>query len=65
MGNTVTAAEVEESIKGIKFPAKREDLVNQAEKNESKEDVIKILKDLPDEEYKSPIDVAKAFGGEK
>lgn len=58
----VTAAEVEHAIKGISFPANRSDLVNQAESNKADSDIIDIIKDLPGNKFKSPIDVSKAFG---
>ncbi|HOI70763.1 MAG TPA: DUF2795 domain-containing protein [Methanobacterium sp.] len=57
-----TAADVEHAIKGISFPANRSDLVNQAENNNAKSDIIDIIKDLPRNNFKSPIDVSKAFG---
>jgi hypothetical protein len=58
----VTAADVEHAIRGISFPADRNDLVNQAESNRADSDIIDILKDLPGNKFKSPIDVSKAFG---
>lgn len=58
----VTAADVEHAIRGIDFPADRNDLVNQAQSNKADSDVIDILKNLPGNQFKSPIDVSKAFG---
>lgn len=61
----VTAADVEHAIRGIDFPADRNDLVQQAEGNKANSDVIDILKNLPGNEFSSPIDVSKAFGEER
>lgn len=61
----VTAADVERAIRGIDFPADRNDLIEQARNNKAKSDVINILKNLPRNEFKSPIDVSKAFGEER
>lgn len=58
----VTAADVEHAIRGISFPADRNDLVEQAESNRANSDIIDIIKDLPGNKFKSPIDVSKAFG---
>lgn len=61
----VTAADVERAIRGIDFPADRNDLIEQARSNKAKTDVINILKNLPRNKFKSPIDVSKAFGEER
>lgn len=61
----VTAADVERAIRGIYFPADRNDLIEQARSNKAKTDVINILKNLPRNKFKSPIDVSKAFGEER
>ena len=61
----VTAADVEHAIRGISFPADRNDLIEQAESNRANADIIDILKDLPGNKFKSPIDVSKAFGERK
>ncbi len=61
----VTAADVERAIRGIDFPADRNDLIEQARSNKAKSDVINILQNLPRNEFKSPIDVSKAFGEER
>lgn len=61
----VTAADVERAIRGIDFPADRNDLVHQAESNKAHTDIIDILKNLPGNKFNSPIDVSKAFGKER
>ena len=54
--------EVEKSLKGIDFPAKKEDLVKHAQQHGADQQVIETIKELPEEEFRSPIDVTKAIG---
>ena len=61
----VTAADVERAIRGIDFPADRNDLIQQAQNNKANSNVIDILKNLPGNQFNSPIDVRKAFGKER
>ena len=55
-------ANVSKHLKGIDFPAHRQDLIRQAEKNHADAEVIDELKNLPDEEYGSMADVMKGYG---
>ncbi len=48
-------------LKGIDFPANKDDLIDWAEDNEAPEDVIDMLEQLPDEEYESVSDVTRAL----
>lgn len=61
----VTAADVERAIRGIDFPADRNDLIQQAQNNKADSNIIDILKNLPGNQFNSPIDVSKAFGKER
>ncbi len=40
-------------LKGMRYPAKKQDLIMQAKKNEAGPDVIGALETLPDQEFKS------------
>ncbi len=67
MEETITMAranpvEVEKSLKGINFPAKKEDLVKHAQQHGANQEVIETIKELPEEEFHTPIDVTKAIG---
>lgn len=53
---------VEEHLKGIHYPANRDDLVRTARKNDAPRDVISTLDRLPAKEYTSPIDVNHEIG---
>jgi hypothetical protein len=54
--------EVEKSLKGIDFPAKKQDLVNHAQQHGADERVLETLKDLPRDEFHNAADVTRAIG---
>ena len=58
----VSPAQVEKYIKGIKFPASKQQLLQQAEINNANDDVLNILENVPDKEFNSPIDISIAIG---
>ena len=58
----VSPVEVEKSLKGIDYPAKKDDLIKHAKQQGASQDVLETLKELPEENFKSPIDVSKAIG---
>jgi hypothetical protein len=60
----ITAAELEHSIKGINYPASKDELVEQAKKNNADKNIINALKELPEQKFSNPIEVTKAYGKE-
>jgi hypothetical protein len=58
----VNPIEVEKSLRGINFPAKKQDLIKHAQKLGANEEVLETIKELPQEEYRTAADVAKAVG---
>lgn len=56
---------IEESIKGIDFPASKEDILNRARENNADQTELDVLSGLPDQEYASPSDITQALGGGK
>ncbi|HQG31274.1 MAG TPA: DUF2795 domain-containing protein [Deltaproteobacteria bacterium] len=62
MANPGSAAEVEKYLKGIDYPASKKDLIDKARSNGAPEEICDILDGLPGNNFKSPIDVMKAFG---
>jgi hypothetical protein len=58
----VNPVEVEKSLKGIDYPAKKEDLIKHARQHGADQQVLETLKELPEEEFRTPIDVTKAIG---
>ena len=58
----VSPAQVESYLKGISFPASKQDIIQQAEDNGADKPVLNILESLREKEYNSPIDISKAIG---
>lgn len=54
-----TAADLEKALKGINFPTNREGLVAAAKPDQ---EIVAILRELPDQEYRDAAEVARAFG---
>jgi hypothetical protein len=57
-----SAAELEKYLKGIDFPASKEDLLKRARENGAPTEVIDMINALTEDRFNSPIDVSKAFG---
>lgn len=53
---------VEKHLKGIKFPADKQDLIAHAQQNDAPEEVLSTLERMPDREYGNAADVAKGVG---
>jgi len=54
--------EIEKSLKGVNYPAKKNDLIKHAQQQGASQDVLETLKDLREENFNSPVDVSKAVG---
>jgi len=57
--NKTNPVAIERYIKGIGFPANKEDLIQQAQENGAPEDVMDVLNRFDEHEYNSPIDISK------
>ncbi|MEC9483288.1 MAG: DUF2795 domain-containing protein [Halomonas sp.] len=55
-------ANVTHHLKGIDFPASKGDLEKHAKQNGADEDVLEVIRNMPDEEYGSMADVMKGVG---
>ncbi|MDW5376601.1 DUF2795 domain-containing protein [Halomonas sp. HP20-15] len=55
-------ANITHHLKGVDFPASREDLEKQAKDNGAGDDVMEIIRQMPDQEYGSMADVTKGVG---
>jgi hypothetical protein len=53
--------DVQKSLKGVSYPAKRDDLVSAAEGNGGDADLVEQLRGLGKDEFDSPADVMKAL----
>lgn len=57
----VSAAELARSLKGIDFPANRDDLIKHAQRNDARPQVIDRLRGMAQKEYVSLADVEHEF----
>jgi rubrerythrin len=57
-----SAADLEQALSGINYPASRDALARHAQDKGAKE-IADILEELPHREYRDAADVARAFGG--
>lgn len=53
----VDPREVQQSLSGMNYPARRDDLIRHAAKNGASEKVISFLENLPDAEFRTFDDV--------
>ena len=63
-GGGHSPANVTKHLKGIDFPAKKDDLVKHAQHLKADQDVLGELRNMEDREYGSMADVMKGFGKE-
>lgn len=49
-------------LKGVDFPADKNSLLEQAQKNNAEGDILDILRQMPDSRYESMADVLKGVG---
>ncbi|MBX6742802.1 MAG: DUF2795 domain-containing protein [Acetobacteraceae bacterium] len=55
-------ANVTHHLKGIHFPAGKQDLVRQAKRNGAEPAVMEVIQGMPEQQYESIADVMKAVG---
>lgn len=55
-------ANVTTFLKGIDYPARKEQLVKRAQQNGAESSVIDMLQNMPDQEYDNMADVMKGYG---
>jgi hypothetical protein len=59
----VNPIEVQKHLKGMDYPASRDELVQAAEGNGAPDDIVEALRGMPEQEYDGPDDVMEALGG--
>jgi len=57
-----SAAELEKYLKGLNYPASKDDLLRKARENGAPSEVIDMINSLSESQFNSPIDVSRAFG---
>lgn len=58
----VNPIELQKHLKGLDYPASKEDVISHAEKNGINQEIKSVLEQLPDEEFDTPTAVSKAVG---
>lgn len=53
--------QVKKFLKDVKYPAKKQDLIEHAKKNNASNKVLETLENIPDKEYTKAEDVNKEF----
>lgn len=54
--------EVQKALKGMDYPAKKQDLMEKARENNAPQEVMQVLENLPDKKFENAVDVSKEFG---
>jgi hypothetical protein len=49
-------------LRGIDFPAHKQDLINQARKNGAGRDVLEVIDSMQEHDFQNMADVMKAYG---
>ncbi|NTW02581.1 MAG: DUF2795 domain-containing protein [Oscillochloris sp.] len=62
MADKVNPIQVQKFLKGIDYPAHKQELVKHAKKEGADDHVCATLDQLPDQKYKTPAEVSKAIG---
>lgn len=55
----ISPAEIQKYLKGIKYPATKQQLIDNAKKEGATEEVIQFLNNLEDKHYNSPTEVSE------
>jgi hypothetical protein len=58
----VNPIQLQKFLKGMDYPAKKQDLLDLAKKNGADDNVLSTLHEIEDEEFETPADVSKAVG---
>lgn len=59
---TASAAGIAKALKGMDFPCDKSDLIEYAQANQAAGEVVEVLQEFPDRQYRTMADVQKAVG---
>jgi hypothetical protein len=59
---TVNPIQLQKFLSGIDYPARKQELINRAQKSGADNNVMDTLKALPRDDFNSPNDVSEAIG---
>lgn len=57
-----TPVHIEKYLKGVDYPASKDDLLTCAQRNGADQETCDLIKRLPDQRYEKPTDVTRALG---
>ncbi|OKH61092.1 DUF2795 domain-containing protein [Scytonema sp. HK-05] len=58
----VNPIQLQKHLKGVDYPASKEQLIQHAQKQGADDNAISALQQIPDQEYETPTDVSAAVG---
>lgn len=58
----VNPIQLQKYLKGVDYPAKKQDLLDRAKQEGADENICSTLEQLSDETFETPADVSKAVG---
>lgn len=59
---TASAAGIAKALKGVELPCGRNDLIEQARRNNAADEIIEALQDIPEHRFETMADIQKAVG---
>lgn len=61
-GKRISPVQMQKHLKGVSYPASKDDLVRQARTNHASDDIVDKIRMLPADSFGGPKDVMKALG---
>lgn len=61
--NKLNPAQIQKNLPGVGYPVSKKDLLMHAEQEGADEQVLRALKQLPDQQYETPAAVSQAICG--
>ncbi len=58
----ISPIQMQKHLKGVNYPASKQDLVRQAQNNNASSEIVNKIQHLPADSFNSPKDVMKALG---
>jgi hypothetical protein len=59
VSQTINPVAAERYLKGLNFPANKKNLIDRAKINQAPQEIIRLLKQVADKNYTSPIEITK------
>jgi hypothetical protein len=59
---SINPVQLQKHLKGMDYPASKQDLIDHAKKNGADENALSVLEKIAEDQYETPTDVNKAVG---